>query len=185
MVWTPPSLDYAQRLPSYAAITIRECRSLRVLHSVYDTVDRGDFETFNRLEAIADLGQIYSYHYGDDELIHAHIPLDFFQATRSIKASLGGPPKLLYSGAAAYQTAGWTEFEDDTGSDFYQFCPVNWQHFSDFRSLTVPLEVMENMRQAQGVSEEEWKQRGVALSDAAWFILMEWYDVVSLGVSTG
>jgi hypothetical protein len=50
----------------------------------------------------------------------------------------------------------------------------SWYTCTDFYGMTVPLEVLEAMRIAEGASEAEWDRRGVESGEAGWGILYAW-----------
>jgi hypothetical protein len=49
--------------------------------------------------------------------------------------------------------------------------------YTSFDGKAVPLEVLEGMREAEGVSREDWEKRGVEVGVAAWRVLLDWQQV--------
>lgn len=49
-----------------------------------------------------------------------------------------------------------------------------WQWWTDWERYPVPLDIIEKMRLAEGLTMDEWYQRRVEVSAQAWEILLEW-----------
>jgi hypothetical protein len=50
---------------------------------------------------------------------------------------------------------------------------ARWQIFTDFQGEKVPLEVLEEMRRAEGM-EGEWEGRCIEVGDEAWKVLLSY-----------
>lgn len=49
---------------------------------------------------------------------------------------------------------------------------LEWQDYTEYDGVCVPLNIIRQMRKAEGVGE--WKGRGVKVGDTAWKILTDW-----------
>lgn len=58
------------------------------------------------------------------------------------------------------------------------FGHVDLQWHTDFEEFTIPLKVIEEMRIVEGLSEVEWRTRGVQVGNAAWAVLIAWHTSV-------
>jgi hypothetical protein len=56
----------------------------------------------------------------------------------------------------------------------YERIPRTTQHFTEYRELTVPLEVIEAMRKQEGLSLMEWEVRGLEVKESTWGVLKGW-----------
>lgn len=48
--------------------------------------------------------------------------------------------------------------------------------FTDFEGKGVPLDLLQRMRMIEGISEEDWCQRGVEVGDETWKLLTDWQE---------
>lgn len=49
-------------------------------------------------------------------------------------------------------------------------------HQTNYHDRCVPLDVLEEMRRVDGISEKDWDQRGVQVSAESWRVLRGWVE---------
>lgn len=71
----------------------------------------------------------------------------------------------------------WTDEEGESQlSWFHRAEEKEWEDATDYKGLVVPLEVMREMRKAEGIKAGVWEGRGIEVGDQGWKVLTEWYD---------
>jgi hypothetical protein len=143
----------------------------------------GIFETVHRVATTnASTGYISSIKHGSSlELVHVRLLLDRYEVDD--KPQLRRKPPGIPENALYY-------VEDADGTPmprikvFERRKVAMWQHFTDYNGMAVPLEVIERMRQVEGVTEDQWDRRGVEVGAQAWKVLTDWQASMKTGTGT-
>lgn len=54
--------------------------------------------------------------------------------------------------------------------------PPTWRYFADLDGRPIPRDIMERMRNAEGLPLAEWEKRGVIVSEVTWNILRKYLE---------
>lgn len=169
---TYPS-ETQEMLPVFAE-NLRRNPRLRFVHAFIPT---GPADT-DYIDNVLDLersdtiiGHIHSWRYGEEELLYAFLHLNSVEAAHS-RYIVSPHPGWVES----------TKYSDRYGSlHEKRYIPqqdASWQRFSDYRGNVVPLQVIEEMAEAEGMNSEEWGERGVEVGKESWKILEDWREHV-------
>jgi hypothetical protein len=112
-------------------------------------------------------GIVRSYRNGDDEVLVTRQLSRYIETSDVLAEPFPYPEEFdqsRYTGADGRQRE----------KDFEHRDTPSWVIYTDLAGVSVPLEVIENMRIAQGATLEEWDGRNVEVTDAAWSLLEAW-----------
>lgn len=162
-------------LPSSFATFLRDSPALRNFRIIFDRIDQGDLDIFERLDELKqsseDEGKINSYIHGKEEILHARLLLDFRQVSDLPLKDAGDRNCDPDCHGFGYRTAdGQIREKVFTNSD-----QEVWYDIKDYRGQIFPNELLEEMRKVEGSSEKEWTAgRGIAISSKAFAVMNRW-----------
>lgn len=152
------SIHLVQRPHPRFAAQIRRCPKLSIIHTIGGFADNNGLDVFTHLDQSASRGEV---------------------AGRASSLQCGRSGELLIIrifaiglGSLAKDTAG----DDPVGK---------WVTYTDYKGSTVPLQIIEKMREVEGASEADWEGRGVEVGKAAWQVLLDWKKYGRVGKSKG
>lgn len=113
-----------------------------------------------------------SFRHGPEELLHLRIltrlveVLDrVFPGTVSDEDEDEAPLEMDYTAWDGTERQKVYEERDD----------LMWSHLSDYEGLAVPLDVIEEMLEAEGL-EKGREGRGIEIGDAGWQVVLDWRE---------
>ncbi|KAI9632162.1 uncharacterized protein MKK02DRAFT_41306 [Dioszegia hungarica] len=166
-----------QSMTPALASNLRGSPHLRHLSFGPSLVGGQSFDDFDRLRELDENGQstgfVYSYHHGGAEILHMRLNTNFIQHTdtpSTAPTNGAGEAVAPPAGSFHYQDAedGWRIRSFVAGPE------AVWQDWTDVNGGVVPLEVLEEMRVAEGRKDTEWRKRGVEVGETGWAVLLAW-----------
>jgi hypothetical protein len=154
---------------------LRAMPHLRIMHPIRESPpDISIFDIWERLSEIENAGKIHgyvsSYTHGEEELFAmSFLVRDLHVETRPRSDKLLSLP--IGFSISEYDDAG-VAMEGVS----YRLPQACWRVHSHFQGKTIPSGTLEEMREVEGKTVEEWQGRGVAVGDAAWSIMIEYCD---------
>lgn len=154
------------------AIQLRRNPQLKSIHLLRKDVALYNLElsaTFDSIDPSESSSIIYSYRHEGSELLH----------TRSLKDRVDvADVPYVKPGIDLFGTSGQIRYHsrDDT-QRLRIYVPLSiprWEDATEFEGRIVPLEVLEEMRQVEGATMEEWLQRDVQVKPETWAVLTKW-----------
>lgn len=171
---TVPPIALPMSIPF--AGNIRRCSKLKTIESLSHSERGREFDFFEEYERLransAVYGRISSMNGAvggikGGELLIAHL---LNTMVNEEEIGRGDVPLGATRWSFPYldrQGARWSHKMVDMGV-------LSWKVHTDFRGVTVPLNIIEQMKTVHGV--EDWNRRDVVASTEAWKVLLDWYQ---------
>lgn len=170
------------------AEAIRRNPLLHTIHVLREPFDFSGIDHFARLDELETpdelwkAGRVTSMRHGGEELLILHLHMDCFELADE---------RFPHSGAKISSSIlGSIEYTKGTTGERRQKTLVrsspSWQTFTNFRSLTIPMRIIETMWEIEGVEKGNWKRRNrVDVSARAWSVLLSWHEGFMVGYAKG
>lgn len=156
----------------------RDAHKLHEMYFIRDPILTGQISIFDQLDDLGELTAIInSYKHGDDkELIHARFRAPSVEEERreDTRAYIADGPNSPLRRVTDDEWEDAMRGEELEELDEYPE-PV-WIDWTSWGRWIVPLEAIDDMRLAQGATDEEWTGGGIDVDDRAWAILTEWKE---------
>lgn len=172
----------------------RQLRISAKLHTLFESLHPASLpeislkqaqDQLDQIEESGDvIGTVYSYRCSesnDSELLHFRYISDQYEISDTSAVVIGAP--AIAPGQTPIQYIGVDGLKRERIFERRQIS--GWQQCTDWDGICVPLEILEKMRVAEGISIEGWKKRGVEVGKAAWGILRAWREGLEASEARG
>lgn len=143
-----PKRPYSRILSAISPDTakqLRRCTKFRYIHDISTHPIEFSEDVFNHYQGLDPSGTIRSWRHGEEEILHL---------------------RFLRDRVSGHQS-------DDFTQTPVELLPASaWLHYTDFRGMLIPLELLEKMEEAEGMEAGRW-ERGMKVSADGWAILVD------------